>query len=248
MLNGKVALVTGGGSGIGEAVTLLFGRNGAAVLISDLDEAGGTRVAEAVRSAGGKAHFVNGDVSRPPDCVRMVNGALKQFGRLDIAVNNAGIAGPAALTGDYPLDGWDHVISVNLNGVFYGMRYQIPALLKTGGGAIVNIASILGQVGFATASAYVAAKHGIVGLSKNAAMEYAAQGIRVNSVGPGFIRTPLLTKHLTEAQLGPIAALHPMGRLGTAEEVAELVFWLASDKASFVTGAYYAVDGGYLTR
>ena len=174
--------------------------------------------------------------------------ALKAFGRLDIAVNNAGIGGPAALTGDYPLDGWHQVINVNLNGVFYGMRYQIPAMLKSGGGSIVNISSILGQVGFATASAYVSAKHAVVGLSKNAAMEYAAQGIRVNSVGPAFIRTPLLTKHLTEEQLTGIAAMHPIGRLGRPEEVAELVLWLASDKASFVTGSYYAVDGGYLTR
>jgi NAD(P)-dependent dehydrogenase (short-subunit alcohol dehydrogenase family) len=152
------------------------------------------------------------------------------------------------LTGDYPLDGWEKVIGINLNGVFYGMRYQIPAMLKSGGGSIINIASILGQVGFATASAYVAAKHGVVGLSKNAAMEYATQGIRVNSVGPGFIRTPLLEKNLSEEQLAGIAALHPIGRLGTAHEVAELVLWLATGKSSFVTGAYYAVDGGYLSR
>jgi NAD(P)-dependent dehydrogenase (short-subunit alcohol dehydrogenase family) len=177
-----------------------------------------------------------------------VAAAMKAFGRLDVAVNNAGIGGPAALTGDYPLDGWHQVINVNLNGVFHGMRYQIPAMLKSGGGSIINMSSILGQVGFATASAYVAAKHGVVGLSKNAAMEYATQGIRVNSVGPAFIRTPLLTKHLTEEQLTGIAAMHPIARLGRPEEVAELVVWLASDKASFVTGSYYAVVGGYLTR
>jgi len=163
-------------------------------------------------------------------------------------VNNAGIGGPAAPTGEYPLDGWEKVIGVNLNGVFYGMRYQIPAMLKSGGGSIINIASILGQVGFAYSSAYVAAKHGVVGLTKNAAIEYAAQGIRVNSVGPGFIKTPLLDKNLSEEQMAGIAALHPIGRLGRAEEVAELVLWLASDKASFVTGSYHAVDGGYLAR
>jgi len=132
--------------------------------------------------------------------------------------------------------------------VFYGMRHQIPAMLKAGGGSIINMASILGQVGFATASAYVAAKHGVVGLSRNAAVEYAAQGIRVNSVGPGFIRTPLLTKNLSQEQMDGIASLHPIGRLGTPEEVAELVLWLASDRSSFVTGSYYAVDGGYLAR
>jgi NAD(P)-dependent dehydrogenase (short-subunit alcohol dehydrogenase family) len=247
-LEGKVALVTGAGSGIGEAVALVLAREGSKVVLTDVDMAGCERVAGAVKATGAEAITVRNDVSMASECEAAVSAALKAFGRLDIAVNNAGIGGPAALTGDYPLDGWHQVVNVNLNGVFYGMRYQIPAMLKSGGGSIVNIASILGQVGFATASAYVAAKHGVVGLSKNAAMEYAAQGIRVNSVGPGFIRTPLLTKHLTEEQLTGIAALHPIGRLGTSEEVAELVLWLASEKASFVTGAYYAVDGGYLTR
>jgi short-subunit dehydrogenase len=248
MLKNKVALITGAGSGIGEAVALLLAGNGAAVVISDKDEAGGERVLAAVRKDGGQGHFVKGDVSSPADCETMVSEAVKRFGKLHIAVNNAGIGGPAALTGDYPIDGWEKVISVNLNGVFYGMRYQIPALLKAGGGSIVNIASILGQVGFATASAYVAAKHGVVGLSRNAALEYAAHGIRVNSVGPGFIETPLLTKNLTPEQMTGIAALHPIGRLGRPEEVAELVMWLASDRSSFVTGAYYAVDGGYLAH
>lgn len=248
MLKNKVALITGAGSGIGEAVALLFAKNGAAVVLSDMDDAGGQRVLEAVRKDGGKGIYIHGDVSSHSDCEATVNAALKEFGHLNIAVNNAGIAGPPALTGDYPLDGWDKVIAVNLSGVFQGMRYQIPAMLKAGGGSIINMASILGQVGFAMSSAYVAAKHGVVGLSKNAALEYAAQGIRVNSVGPGFIATPLLTRNLSPEQLTGIAAMHPIGRLGRPEEVAELVMWLASDKASFVTGAYYAVDGGYLTR
>ena len=247
-LKNKVALVTGAGSGIGEAVALLFTQHGARLVLTDVDMPGCERVAAAVKAAGGDAIAVRNDVSVASECEAAVAAALKAFGRLDVAVNNAGIGGPAALTGDYPLDGWHQVINVNLNGVFYGMRYQIPAMLNSGGGSIINIASILGQVGFATASAYVAAKHGVVGLSKNAAMEYAAQGIRVNSVGPAFIRTPLLTKHLTEEQLTGIAAMHPIARLGRPEEVAELVVWLASDKASFVTGSYYAVDGGYLTR
>lgn len=247
-LNGKMALITGAGSGIGEACALLFAKHGAKLVLTDVDSAGLERVAAAVKSGGAEAITVRNDVSEASECEAAVAAAMKAFGRLDVAVNNAGIGGPAALTGDYPLDGWHQVINTNLNGVFYGMRYQIPAMLKSGGGSIINIASILGQVGFATASAYVAAKHGVVGLSKNAAMEYAAQGIRVNSVGPGFIRTPLLTKHLAEEQLAGIAAMHPIGRLGRSEEVAELVVWLASDKASFVTGSYYAVDGGYLTR
>ena len=243
-----MALVTGAGSGIGEAIALLFAKEGAKVTLADVDVAGAERVAAAVEQHGGEALVVRNDVSSAPECEAAVAATVKTFGRLDISVNNAGVGGPAMLTGDYPLDGWEKVIGINLNGVFYGMRYQIPAMLKSGGGSIINIASILGQVGFATASAYVAAKHGVVGLSKNAAMEYATQGIRVNSVGPGFIRTPLLTKHLTEEQLTGIAAMHPIGRLGTSEEVAELVLWLATDKASFVTGSYYAVDGGYLAR
>ena len=247
-LKNKVALVTGAGSGIGEAVALLFTQHGARLVLTDVDMPGCERVAAAVKAAGGDAITVRNDVSVASECEAAVAAAMKAFGRLDVAVNNAGIGGPAALTGDYPLDGWHQVINVNLNGVFHGMRYQIPAMLKSGGGSIINMSSILGQVGFATASAYVAAKHGVVGLSKNAAMEYATQGIRVNSVGPAFIRTPLLTKHLTEEQLTGIAAMHPIARLGRPEEVAELVVWLASDKASFVTGSYYAVDGGYLTR
>ena len=166
---------------------------------------------------------------------------------MHIACNNAGIGGPAALVGEYPIDGWDKVIAINLSGVFYGMRYQIPAMLQAGGGVIVNMASILGQVGFRTASAYVAAKHGVVGLTQNAALEYASQGIRVNAVGPGFIKTPLLDK-MDDATMNMLVTLHPQGRLGKPEEVAELVLWLSSDKSSFVNGSYYPVDGGYLTQ
>ncbi|HRD51395.1 MAG TPA: SDR family oxidoreductase [Flavobacteriales bacterium] len=247
-LKDKVALITGAGSGIGEACAIAFAREGAKVVLSDIIGEDADRVLKAVQKLGGEGTVVRSDVSRAMDNEHQVKIALQAYGRLDIAVNNAGIAGPAALTGDYPLDGWEQVINTNLNGVFYGMRYQIPAMLKSGGGSIINIASILGQVGFAYSSAYVTAKHGVVGLTKNAAMEYAAQGIRVNSVGPGFIRTPMLDKNLSEEQLAGIAAMHPIGRLGRPEEVAELVLWLASDKASFVTGAYYAVDGGYLTR
>jgi NAD(P)-dependent dehydrogenase (short-subunit alcohol dehydrogenase family) len=166
---------------------------------------------------------------------------------LHIACNNAGVGGPSAPTGDYPVEGWDKVIAINLSGVFYGMRYQIPAMLKSGGGAIVNMASILGNVGFANSPAYVAAKHGVVGLTKNIAMEYGAQNIRANAVGPAFILTPLL-KDFDDATLEWLKSKHPIGRLGKPEEVAELVLFLSSDKASFITGSYYPVDGGYLSQ
>ncbi len=248
MLKNKIALITGAGSGIGEATTLLFARNGSSVMLADMNTEGAERVLAEVKKNGGKGAVVKADVSNAADCEHMVAETVKQFGRLDIAVNNAGIGGPMALIGDYPIEGWDKVISINLSGAFYGMRYQIPAMLKNKGGAIVNMASVLGKVGFPTSAAYVAAKHGIVGLTENAALEYATQGIRVNAVGPGFIKTPLLDDNLTKEQMKGIAALHPMKRLGTAEEVAELVLWLASDKASFVTGSYYNVDGGYLAQ
>jgi NAD(P)-dependent dehydrogenase (short-subunit alcohol dehydrogenase family) len=248
MLKNRIALVTGAGSGIGEAVAQLFAANGATVVLADMDIDGADRVLATIEKNGGQGMVVKTDVSKPDDCARLVSETVTRYSRLDIAVNNAGIGGPSALVGDYPIDGWDKVIAINLSGVFYGMRYQIPAMLKSGGGAIVNMASILGKVGFPMSIAYVAAKHGVVGLTENAALEYATQGIRVNTVGPGFIKTPLLDKNLTAEQMTGIAAMHPMQRLGTAEEVAELVLWLASDKSSFVTGAYYNVDGGYLAH
>lgn len=248
LLEGKVAVVTGAGSGIGEAIAHLFAEHGAKLILTDIDDQAGNRVLSSITSKGYEAAFVEADSGSAEDNRLVVEKAIQQFEKLDIAVNNAGIGGAQAPVGEYPLESWEKVIGVNLTGVFYGMRYQIPALLKAGGGAIVNIASILGQVGFANSCAYVAAKHGLVGLTKNAALEYSNKNIRVNAVGPGFIKTPLLDNNLSEEQLDQIAALHPIERLGTSEEVAELVLWLASEKASFVCGSYYAVDGGYLSR
>jgi NAD(P)-dependent dehydrogenase (short-subunit alcohol dehydrogenase family) len=247
-LDGKVAIVTGGGSGIGEACAITMAARGAAVLVADLDADAAGRVADGIEGEGGRSAAQRTDVADPEAVDAMVAAAVERFGRLDIGVNNAGIGGPNAPTGDYPLDGWRTVMSVNLDGVFYCTRAEVIAMRRTGGGSIVNMASILGSVGFAGAVAYVAAKHGVLGLTKNAAVEHAGDGIRVNAVGPGFIRTPLLEENLDEDALSGIAALHPVGRLGTAQEVAELVAWLASDAASFVTGSYYAVDGGYLAR
>ncbi len=249
MVRGKVALVTGAASGIGKAIAECFVREGAAVVLSDLDAEHGEATREAMRAGGGDVVFVRSDVSNPADSEKAVNTAIEKFGQLDCACNNAGIGGEQNATADMSIDGWNRVIAINLSGVFYGMKHQIPAMLKSGGGAIVNVASILGQVGFANSSGYVAAKHGVVGLSKNAALEYATQNVRVNSIGPAFIHTPLI-KSLEENQRAydALVALHPMGRLGKPEEVAELVVWLCSSKASFVTGAYYAVDGGYLAR
>lgn len=249
MLKDKVALVTGGASGIGRAVALAWAREGARVVVSDVDRDGGEETAEAVRAAGSEALFAAADVGKPEDCEALVQRAVQKFGRLDIACNNAGIGGAQAPTADYPLDAWAQVIAINLSGVFYGMKYQLPAMLKNGGGAIVNMASILGAVGFATAPAYVAAKHGVLGLTKTAAQEYAARGLRVNAVGPGFIHTPLIAGLEADAATNAmLVSLHPIGRLGRPEEVAELTLWLSSPAASFVTGAYVPVDGGYLTR
>lgn len=248
VLINKVAIVTGAGSGIGEAVALLFAKEGAKVVVSDISETGGKSTVDQIEKMGGQALFVKTDSSQPNGNENLVKQAVDHFGGLHIAVNNAGIGGPIGPTGEYPVDGWDKVISVNLSGVFYGMRYQIPAMLKSGGGSIVNVASILGAVGTPGSPAYVAAKHGVVGLTKTAALDHAKQGIRVNAVGPGYIKTPLLTKNLPQEVIDHLATLHPIGRLGESPEVAELVLFLASDKASFITGNYYAVDGGYLAQ
>ncbi len=246
--SGKVAIVTGGASGIGEAVVHSLAASGAKVIVADFDETLGQAVTDKVIADGGTASFYKVDVSNAQQVEAMVRFAVDTYGGLHVAINNAGIGGAQAPTGEYGVDDWQKVIDINLSGVFYGLRYEIPAMLESGGGAIVNLASILGSVGFANAPGYVAAKHGVVGLTKTAAMEYATSGIRINSVGPGFIRTPLLEKNLDEATLGAIAGMHPIRRLGTPEEVANLVTFLCSDEAGFMTGAYYLVDGGYTAQ
>lgn len=248
-LTGKVAIVTGAASGIGRTTAQFYAREGAKVSVSDIDEAGGQETVKLINETGGEAIFIKTDVSSPENCQALVRRTVEKFGRLDYACNNAGIGGEQNLTADYSIDGWQKVISVNLSGVFYCMKYEIPAMLETGKGAIVNMASILGQVGFATAPAYVAAKHGVVGLTKTAAIEYAQRGVRVNSVGPAFIKTPMIASLEDDPEtLKMLISLHPLGRLGNPEEVAELIIWLSSERASFVTGAYFAVDGGYLAR
>lgn len=244
----KAAIVTGAGSGIGAAIARELAARGAVVVAVDLDLDTAEATAAAIRADGGTAHAFAADVSDAASVERMVAFAAGTCGGLHLAVNNAGIGGPNELTADYPLDGWRKVIDVNLNGVFYGMKYEIAAMLKTGGGAIVNMASILGSVGWADACAYVAAKHAVVGLTKTAAVEYATQGIRINAVGPAFIDTPLLANNLDAETLGQLAGLHPVNRLGTPQEVSALTCFLLLDRASFITGSYHLVDGGYTAR
>ena len=247
LLESKVAIITGAGSGIGKATAELFAREGAKVVVSDISEKNGESVVEEIKKSGGDAFFVKADSSKAEDNESLVKQTLQKYGSLDIAVNNAGIGGPFGPTGEYPIDGWKKVIDINLSGVFYGLRYQIPAMAKKGG-SIINIASILGQAGTKMSPAYVASKHGVVGLTRAAALEYADKKIRINSVGPGYIKTPLVMNSLDSDALNSLVGLHPIGRLGEPEEIAEMLLWLASSKSSFVTGAYYPVDGGYLAQ
>ena len=250
-LSGKIGLVAGAGSGIGRAVALLMARRGAKVVVVDVVDDHGAETMKMIEAFGGTAAFVHADVSDPTQVEAMVRFAVDTYGALHLAVNNAGIGGPAGVIGEYPVDGWDKVISVNLTGVFLCMRAELPVMVAAGGGSIVNISSILGFVGFAQSCAYVAAKHGVIGLTQNAALEYATQNVRVNSIHPGFIDTPLVAAAGMEKGSETwdfIASKHAMNRWGQAEEVAAPVAWLLSDEASFVTGSQYVVDGGYLAQ
>jgi NAD(P)-dependent dehydrogenase (short-subunit alcohol dehydrogenase family) len=249
LFNGKTAIVTGAASGIGRTSALLYAKKGAKIVVSDVDSNGGQETVQMITDQGGEAFFFQADVSDHKQCEALVEATVSEYGRLDIGFNNAGIGGEQNPTADYSIEGWQKLIGINLSGVFYCMKYQIPAMLKTGGGAIVNMASILARVGIENSPAYVTSKHGVIGMTQNAAIEYGRHGIRVNAVGPGFIRTPLIAElEANEEVRNQLIAMHPIGRLGEPEEVAELVIWLSSDKASFVTGAYYPVDGGYLAR
>ncbi len=243
---GKTALVTGGGSGLGEAISKDLAKHGVNIVVVDLNVDGAKRVVDEITAAGGTAVPFEANTAVAEDCKKAVDFAVETYGALNYAVNNAGIAGASAPVGELDVTDWDRVIAINLSGVLYGMRYQIPAILAAGAseGSIVNMASIHGTVAAPGNAAYTAAKHGVVGLTKNAAAEYGAQGLRVNAVGPGYIQTPLL-EQAPQAVLDGLAEKHPLGRLGLPQEVADLTTFLLSDKASFMTGSYVLIDGGY---
>jgi NAD(P)-dependent dehydrogenase (short-subunit alcohol dehydrogenase family) len=243
----RSAIVTGAGSGIGRAIALELAANGASVIVADLNADPAQAVVDEIRATGGTAEKIVGDVSDPDFAIACVADA-NALAPLRVAVNNAGIGGEAKLIGDYSLESWRRVIEVNLNAVFYGLKEQLPSMAENGGGSIINMASILGSVGFPSSSAYVTAKHGLLGLTQNAALEYGAKKVRTNAVGPGFIHTPLVDANLDDATQKFLAGKHALGRLGTPEEVSALVCFLASDAATFITGSYHLVDGGYVAQ
>jgi NAD(P)-dependent dehydrogenase (short-subunit alcohol dehydrogenase family) len=247
-LEGKVAVVTGAAMGIGRASALIFAREGASVVVADIDEDQGRETVALVEAAGGQASFVRTDVSVPADVAAMVQHAVDTYGGLDCAHNNAGIAAPMAPLADYPDDGWDRTIAVMLTGVYLCMKAEIPRLLERGGGAIVNTASGVGLVGYPGQAAYTASKHGVIGLTKVAALDYGAQGVRVNAVCPGTASTPMVDQAIEHdpAIDQYLKTLHPIGRIGQASEIAEAAVWLCTPAASFVLGVALPVDGGYV--
>ena len=250
LTEGKVALVTGAGSGIGRATALVSAREGAKVVVSDIVVEGGQETVQQIEAAGGEAIFVKADVSQAADVETLITQTVETYGRLDCAFNNAGIEGGMKLTIDCTKEEFDRTIAVNLTGVWLCMKYEIQQMLSQGGGAIVNTASAAGLVGFPGLPDYVASKHGVVGLTKTAALEYAKSGIRVNAVCPGVIQTPMVERG---AQLSPgfdelALSMEPVGRFGQPAEVGEAVVWLCSDAASFVTGIPMQVDGGLVAQ
>ena len=249
---GKVALVTGGSTGIGRAAALAFASRGArVVVVADKALEDGESTVRGIKKLGGEGKFVQTDVSRSSEVESMVDIVVETYGRLDFAFNNAGIEAVQKPIDEYPEDVWNNVLNVNLTGVWLCMKYEIRQMLKNGGGALVNNASILGISGYPNGSPYVAAKHGVVGITKSVALEYATRGIRINAVCPGFIETDLVQRSgmkENDELYATVKALHPMNRLGTAEEVAKATIWLCSDDASFVTGHSLFIDGGYLAR
>lgn len=247
-IEGKIALVTGASSGIGRATAAAFARDGARVVLADVDAAGGEQAVAEIRRAGGNALFVRADVSRAGEVENLVRSTARAFGGLDVAFNNAGIEGKPGVTAECPEDDWDHVLAVNLKSAWLCMRSEIPVLLERGGGAIVNCASIAGVRGFPGMPAYVASKHGMIGLTRTAALEYATKGIRINAVCPGVIHTAMLDRFTAgsqEAEAG-LTAGTPLGRMGRPEEIAEAVLWLCSGAASFVTGHALVADGDWV--
>lgn len=246
-LKNKVAIITGSASGIGRETAILFAKEGAKVTVSDINEEAGQKVVEKIKKNGGEAIFVKANTASAEDNQRLVEETVQAFGGLHIAVNNAGVGSAFSKLADVKTEDWNRVIDINLSGVFYGMKYQIPAMIKAKGGSIVNVASILGQVAFQGSAAYVASKHGVIGLTKAGAVDHALDYVRVNAIGPGFVYTGLVNEEtMGKEGIQDLEQKHAMHRLGESSEVAALCLFLASDAASFVTGSYYPVDGGYL--
>jgi NAD(P)-dependent dehydrogenase (short-subunit alcohol dehydrogenase family) len=250
LLQGKVSLVTGAGAGIGRASALAFAREGAKVIVSDVNDKGGHETVSMIESKGGSAFFIHADVAKAGDVEKLVGGAVQKYGRLDCAFNNAGIEGVLAPTNECTDENFDRIIATNLKGVWLCMRYELNQMLEQGGGAIVNMSSVAGLIGFAGLPAYVASKHGVVGLTKTAALEFASKNIRVNTVCPGVIHTEMIDRltHKEPAQEKAFTSLEPMGRMGKPEEVGEAAVWLCSPAASFVTGIAMAIDGGFVAQ